>query len=98
MKKPCCGKCKAKGVKIYRTYGSFYRPEDNRCNGCLTTKDLDWYVPLCMADDGSVWGYTSVPEADCLKFYALPEQSNKKPTWLQGHRWTTRKGVKLSPY
>jgi hypothetical protein len=96
--KPSCGKCKAKDVKIYRPYGSFYRPEDNRCNGCLKPKDYDNYIPCCMAKDGSVWGFTSVPEEDCLKFYALPERSSKKPTWLQHHRFVTRQGKKLCPY
>ncbi len=97
MKKPCCGKCKAKGCKLYRPYPGFvFRPEDNRCNGCLTAKDLDMYIPLCVDEvNGGGWGFTSVPEADCIKFYALPERSSKKPTWIQHYRWVTRQGKKL---
>lgn len=79
----CCGKCKAKNVRIYRSYGTFYRPETNRCNNCLPSK-LDkrgWYVP-CIADsDGTIWGYASVPQELCEKFYALPEKNPDKPGW-----------------
>lgn len=94
--KPKCGKCNATGCKIYRPYGVFYDPNYNRCNGCLTKKDLAWYIPLCPDKDGGIWGFTSVPPEACLKFYALPERSSKKPTWLENHRWVTRQGIKVN--
>lgn len=72
----CCGKCGARGVRLYRPYSSFRRPEDDRCNACLPTKaDTDWKVPLCMDadEDGTVWGYSSVPQSVLDWWYALPE-------------------------
>lgn len=88
---PVCGKCGATGVKIYRDYGMFRRPENDRCNDCL--EDPSWFVP-CILDesDGSCWGYTSVPEEDCKKFYALPEKSATKPYWVEkGSHWSNSK-------
>ena len=78
-----CGICDKEDVRIYRPYGTFYRPETNRCNNCLTS-ELDkrgWYVPCILDEDGTVWGYTSAPQDAINKFYALPESNPKKPIW-----------------
>ncbi len=76
-----CGLCGSKKVKIYRPYGNFYRPPDNRCNKCVTTDQRDWYVPCITDEDGHIWGYTSIPEDAILTFYALPEKSKKHHWW-----------------
>lgn len=75
----CCGACGRRGVRLYRPYASFRRPADDRCNACLQAPEAtDWMIPLCMDadEDGTVWGYTSVPAAVCEWFYALPEAAN----------------------
>lgn len=87
MKKLKCGECDATDVRLYRPYGSFYRPEDNRCNIHLTLEQRGWYVPLCVdEEDDAVWGYTS----DCdeaakarEKFYSLPEHGFYDWTWAR---------------
>ena len=43
-----------------------------------------WYVPLCIDEsDGSVWGYTSVPNEALNKFYSSPENSFSTWTWAK---------------
>lgn len=79
--KPVCGNCGAAGVRIYRDYGMFRRPEEDRCNACLTNEERGGYVPCILDEDGHAWGYCAVPDADCQKFYALPEKSDTKPHW-----------------
>jgi len=76
-----CGKCGGTLVKIWREYGSFYRPEDNRCKACADAEgrkvypDPNWNLcPLILSPDGDVWGYTSCPEADIRLWEALPER------------------------
>lgn len=77
---PICGNCGVTGVRIYRDYGMFRRPEEDRCNNCFSTVP-SWMVPCILDENGNAWGYTSVPHEDCLKFYALPEQAPHKPSW-----------------
>lgn len=84
---PRCGKCGAINVRIYRDYGMFRWPKEDRCNGCLTDKERGWYVPCCLDEDGNAWGYTSVPEADCERFYSLPENSSDSPAWRRRGGW-----------
>jgi hypothetical protein len=73
-----CGKCKAKHVRLYRPYGNFYRPHDNRCFGCVEPKDFGWTVPLVLAEDGSPWGYTSAIQVDINTWLTFPEHVNGK--------------------
>lgn len=78
-----CGCCGVTGVRLYRPYGNFYRPEDNRCNAHVTTEQRGWYVPLCLSDMGAPWGFTSVSKSDCERFYAKSEASPSHPTWTR---------------
>lgn len=72
-----CGCCGRDDVKLYRPYGMFYRPKDNRCNGCL--ENADWYVP-CVQDpvDMTIWGYSAVPPEACERFYNMPDADPTK--------------------
>jgi hypothetical protein len=78
-----CGKCGAKGVKIYRPYGFFYRPEDNRCNNCVTESERNFYVPCVKDSDGMIWGYGAVSPEASEQFYNTPEANASKPIWLR---------------
>jgi len=83
-----CGTCKATGVRLYRPYGSVFRAEDNECNACVAARGRDhmgWMVPLCSDEDGSIWGYTSVPPKDHNKFLLLPEKD--PTTWSWDRFW-----------
>lgn len=75
-----CGNCGAENVRLYRPYGNFYRPKDNRCNDCLEI--TDWMVPCVQAEDMTIWGYSSVNEEDLAKFNALAEKNPLKATWV----------------
>ena len=86
--RPSCGKCGATGVKIYREYGSFRRPETDRCNECIDQGQKGWRVPCVLDADGDAWGYTSVPKDACDAFYALPEKSDSLPHWRQIGGWS----------
>lgn len=86
-----CGKCKIKNVRLYRPYGMFYREKDNTCNNCLPEDRLGW-VPCVPAEDGSIWGYSSASEEDCLKWYKLPESNPRQPIWdSYRSRWSNSK-------
>ena len=86
--RPSCGKCGATGVKIYREYGSFRRPETDRCNECIDQGHKGWMVPCVLDADGDAWGYTSVPKDACDAFYALPEKSDSFPHWRRIGGWS----------
>jgi len=87
---PACNICKKSNVRIYRPYGFFYRPEDNRCNEHLEENERKYYIPCVIDKDGLPWGYTMVPKEDCDIFYNLPEAVST------GYGWDTKKGwVKL---
>lgn len=75
-----CGACGRAGVRIYRPYANFYRPEDNRCNAHITEEQRGWYVPCVRDDDGTVWGYTSTPPEAGLRWKALPEADPTLPS------------------
>ncbi len=81
MKQLTCGQCGITDVRIYRPGGEFYRPKNNRCNGCLTPKQRDWYVPILPDSDGTIWGYRSAPEEAVQRFNALPEANLDVPVW-----------------
>ena len=76
-----CGICGAKDVKIYRPYGNFYRPKDNRCNNCVTETQRGFYVPCIKDSDGAIWGFLSASEELMNTFYTLPESNIEKPVW-----------------
>lgn len=43
------------------------------CNsGLVTTDQIGWRVPACPTENGTFWGYTSVPQKDVLKWKSLP--------------------------
>jgi len=84
-----CGLCGATGCRLYRPAGEFRREHRDRCNGCVTAEQRGFYVPLVVDSDGRAWGFSSVPDADCARFYALPEATRRKSayTWeLTGWR------------
>jgi len=79
-----CGVCGVTGVRLYRPYGEFRRPERDRCNACVTDRQRPWYVPLVVdKSDGLAWGYTSIPDDDYYTWLALPEASDTAPQWRQ---------------
>jgi hypothetical protein len=81
-----CATCKKTNleVRLYRPYGNFYRPKDNLCNEHVPEESRGWYVPLTFDDDGSVWGYTSVPQHLVEAFNLIPEANPEAPTWFNG--------------
>jgi hypothetical protein len=84
---PRCGICNVSNVKLYRPYGNFYRPEDNRCNEHVTEQERSYYIPCIVDTDGLTWGFTSVPQVECNNFYALPEKSKNGWGWHEKERW-----------
>ena len=73
--KHCCSICRRNDIKLYRYYGSFLRDDEIFCRshapaGHIENQNL---VPLCEDADGSVWGYTSVPQDVIDRFNALPD-------------------------
>lgn len=69
----CCSVCKRDDVKLCRWYGSFLRDDEIYC--AAHRPQTEWLVPLCEDTDGSVWGYTSVPQDAIDRFNVLPEAS-----------------------
>ena len=84
MSDATCGKCGSSGVRVYREYGMFRRPETDRCNECIDQSHKGWMVPCVMDEDGNAWGYGSVPNQELEAFYALPEKSASLPGWQMG--------------
>lgn len=84
MKPYVCSKCGAKGVKLWRQYQTFLEHIDLLCFACSLVdqaKHLDfpmrgdqvgWLVPAVPTDDGTFWGYTSVPQDRVEWWKALP--------------------------
>lgn len=87
-----CGQCGATGCRLYRPGGEFRREHRDRCNGCVTEEQRGWYVPLVVDSDGSAWGFSSIPDADCERFYALPENDTRSDayTWARIGGWKRR--------
>ncbi len=85
---PKCGACGVTGVRIYRAYGMFRRPETDRCNACVADTSRGWMVPCILTDDGeAAWGYSSVPQEQCEAFYAMDEADKSKPSWNRIGGW-----------
>ena len=60
--------------KAARFYGRPGRPwpaTERRCHG-MSDQVADWMVPAVPTEDGTFWGYTSVPEDRCAWWRALP--------------------------
>ena len=68
-----CATCKRNDVKLYRPAGEFLRDYRIFCRRHVPVDSWNWYVPLVEDDDGSVWGYTSVPEDHYERWDALPD-------------------------
>ena len=71
----CCTICKRRTVKLYRYYGCFLRDDEIFCKahapaGHIANQNL---VPLIEDTDGSVWGYTSVPQKAIDRFNAMED-------------------------
>jgi len=74
-----CSVCGIRGKRIFRFAASSYL--DCRCNNCIEAGKHLYYVPCIYDTDGSVWGFTSVPEIDVARFLALPESNFTKKMW-----------------
>jgi hypothetical protein len=75
MQKHKCSVCGRNDVRLYRYYGCFLRDDEIFCRSHAPEDHIEnrSLVPLCEDDDGSVWGYTSVPKDAVERFQALPE-------------------------
>lgn len=71
-----CVVCKRNDIRLYRYYGFFLRDDEIFCRTHAPTGEIDSQelVPLCEDLDGSVWGYTSVPEDAIARWQALPDE------------------------
>ena len=71
----CCAARKRNTVKLYRYYGSPLRDAEIYCRKDAPAGEIEhqYLVPLCEDLDGSVWGYTSVPDDAIARFEALPD-------------------------
>ena len=71
----CCAICGRNTVKLYRYYGCFLRDGEIYCRTHAPAGHIDRQnlVPLCEDTDGSVWGYTSVPDDAIARREALPD-------------------------
>lgn len=65
-----CATCGRNDIKLYRAYGSFLRDAEIFCGA---HKPAEWYVSLVEDTDGSVWGYTSVPDEAIARWEALSD-------------------------
>lgn len=70
-----CAICGRNTVKLYRYYGFFLRDNEIYCRKHAPADQIErqYLVPLCEDVDGSVWGYTSVPDDAIARFNALPD-------------------------
>lgn len=69
-----CVICGRNTIKLYRPYGSPLRDAEIFCKAHIPTEQASWYVPLCEDLDGTVWGYTSVPDDAIARWQALPDE------------------------
>lgn len=80
-----CATCGRAGVKLFRPYQTFHRPDSFRCRLHMPR---NWYVPLMVEpSDGTIWGLHAAPEHACEAWYALPdvlpEELPTKGIWLE---------------
>jgi hypothetical protein len=71
---PCAGKSQKTDVSSMDAAGRRAIPEsESRPLAGTRTDQIGWLVPAVPTPDGaSYWGYTSVPEAGCAWWRALP--------------------------
>ena len=69
-----CNACNIDNIKLYRPYGEFLRDERIFCEEHVPVDEWDWFVPMIEDVDGTVWGYTSVPQNDIRKWESLPPE------------------------
>lgn len=77
-----CAHCHEYGIRLWRDYGMFLRLDDLLCTKCTefeqgrkyksSNDQIGWRVPFCPTPNGNAWGFTSVPDEDCRKWYELP--------------------------
>jgi hypothetical protein len=62
-------------ARLYRYYSSFLRDAEIFCKAHAPAGHIEqqYLVPLCEDLDGSVWGYTSVPDDAIARWQALPD-------------------------
>lgn len=70
-----CAVCRRRDIKLYRYYSSFLRDAEIFCKAHAPAGHIEqqYLVPLCEDLDGSVWGYTSVPDDAIARWQALPD-------------------------
>lgn len=72
-----CAKCKARGVRLWRPHGNFYRSGDNLCTECAPVIDVEtgrppWHVQLIIGAAGEIWGHFADAPEDWAIFERLP--------------------------
>ena len=88
-----CAKCGSTRVRVYRPYGFFYHPEDNRCNDCLDNdeerrKHRGLYYPCIPDKEGCIW--VDTPIETQRWWCSLPEKNPYKPIWDTHHQaWSS---------
>ncbi len=80
----CCGKCEARGVRLWRDYQTFLERQTLTCATCIESERVEkvdpdncdqigWRVAAVPTPSGkSYWGYTSGPMAAVAWWRALP--------------------------
>lgn len=83
-----CGKCGARGVRLFRRYNTFLDSQFFTCRACSEAhQDAKWdgAHPACVGwlvlavptpDGETFWGYTSVPQAGLDWWFALPWETS----------------------
>ena len=76
-----CGKCKVRGVRLWREYGMFIRKDCLRCTKCRNTKCLDIYVmAVPCGDSEDFYGLTAIPHYKAEWWNNLPEAKSPNIT------------------
>lgn len=80
-----CHVCKLHGCKLWREYSTFANHTELTCVLCTHKREgkpllmdvfdqIGWRVAAVPTEAGdSFWGYTSVPDAGCKWWHALPD-------------------------
>jgi hypothetical protein len=92
-----CADCGVQYVRLYRSYGGFFCESDVYCNAHVPHEHRGWYVPLIEDSRGEIWGYTSCPEADIDRWFALTDASTTAPTWRRSpSEWVSQETAAVS--
>jgi len=85
-----CGKCGAKGCRLWRRYQTFLNHQDLFCANCAEKDQkeklklegisaIGWLCAAVPTEEGDTfWGYTSIPDAGCEWWYDLPIRPGEK--------------------